>query len=178
MQGVDDVQVDLAAAVIKAKSANLMISSWQALEERPEFERFEKNGTEMEQAILFVDHSISIHSLFFLNGRPLNGPFMGSFFDAHYKLEQQSQGTKDCLVHLQRYYNRMFRRQGFWIQSTATYITKARMSPFVIGRVCQDSYMYFPWTQDTDEAEWCSCSEYAPIRLSVIVHPNLIQLHK
>ena len=38
MEGVavDDVRVDLAAAVIKAKSANWMISSWQALEKRPE----------------------------------------------------------------------------------------------------------------------------------------------
>lgn len=38
MEGVavDDVRVDLAAAVIKAKSANWLISSWQALQKRPE----------------------------------------------------------------------------------------------------------------------------------------------
>ena len=43
---VDDVRVDLAAAVIKAKSATWMISSWQALEKRTEItiNGFQKAG--------------------------------------------------------------------------------------------------------------------------------------
>ena len=48
MEGVavDGVRVDMAAAVIKTKSANWMISSWQVLAERPEIaiDGFRKAG--------------------------------------------------------------------------------------------------------------------------------------
>jgi len=55
---------------------------------RTDIGRFEINGRGTERAISrskAIRHPFSVRSftIFFLNGRPLNGPFMGSFFLTH-----------------------------------------------------------------------------------------------